>query len=176
MKGLVFVEFMEFIEKRFSLEMVETLIEKSKLPNAGVYTSVGTYDPKDMLIFLGILHNETQIPVSELVKAFGSHLFSQLHKKYPGFFIKPKNTFEFLASVHNHVHVEVKKLYIDAELPEFQHHMEGPNKMIMDYKSARPLADLAEGMIAECIKHFKENIFVQRIDELNSGGKQLVLY
>lgn len=38
MKGLVFVEFVEFVEDRFSLETVDRIIEKSSLATGGAYT------------------------------------------------------------------------------------------------------------------------------------------
>jgi hypothetical protein len=171
MKGIVFTEFMEFIEAQFSLKIVETMIAKSNLPNAGVYTSVGTYNHEDMLLFVKILNEETKIPVADLVRSFGFYLFGQLEKNYPAFFQIPKNAFEFLESVHDHIHVEVKKLYKDAELPNFSHNHANKEKFILDYKSTRPLADLAEGMIKACIEHFKENIEVQRVDDQAEPGK-----
>jgi len=42
MKGVVFTEFFEFVEGRFSPEIAEQIIESSALPSKGIYTSVGT--------------------------------------------------------------------------------------------------------------------------------------
>ena len=49
MKGLVFTEFLEMVESKFGLEVVDNIIEHSELPSGGVYTSVGTYDFNEML-------------------------------------------------------------------------------------------------------------------------------
>ena len=40
MKGIVFTELIELVEKKFGLEMVDTIIGESDLPSGGVYTSV----------------------------------------------------------------------------------------------------------------------------------------
>jgi GGDEF domain-containing protein len=40
MKGVVFTEFMEMVEDRFSLEIAERLIEESNLASLGIYTSL----------------------------------------------------------------------------------------------------------------------------------------
>ena len=64
----------------------------------------------------------------------------------PEFFSGVKTSFEFLESVDGHIHVEVRKLYNDAELPEFTTTRENDNKLIMTYRSKRPFADLAAGM------------------------------
>ncbi len=47
MKGVVFVEFLDMVETRFSIETTERLLEMSALPSKGVYTSVGTYSQSE---------------------------------------------------------------------------------------------------------------------------------
>ncbi|MBT8311465.1 MAG: hypothetical protein HKP23_01335, partial [Flavobacteriaceae bacterium] len=39
MKGIVFTEFLEMVEDKFGLEVVDTIIEKAELPSEGVYTA-----------------------------------------------------------------------------------------------------------------------------------------
>ena len=41
MKGMVFIEFLELVEEKFGLEMVDNIIEQSNLESEGVYTLVG---------------------------------------------------------------------------------------------------------------------------------------
>ena len=69
---------------------------------------------------------------------------------------------EFLPSVENYVHLEVLKLYPDAELPFFSCTSPEPGMMIMTYRSKRNLPDLAEGLILACIDHFDESLLVRR--------------
>jgi Haem-NO-binding len=49
MKGVVFTEFIEMVEDRFSPEMADRIIERAKLPSGGAYTTVGTYDHGEMI-------------------------------------------------------------------------------------------------------------------------------
>jgi hypothetical protein len=51
MKGIIFTEFLELVENKYGLEMVDTLIQHSKLQSKGVYTSIGTYQFSEMLSF-----------------------------------------------------------------------------------------------------------------------------
>ena len=44
MKGVVFTEFIEMVEDKFSADIADQIIEEADLPSGGVYTSVGTYD------------------------------------------------------------------------------------------------------------------------------------
>jgi len=38
MKGMVFTEFIEFVEREFGFDVVDAMIEKSNVPNGGAYT------------------------------------------------------------------------------------------------------------------------------------------
>ena len=44
MKGIVFTEFLEMVEQKFGLEVLDQIIIESNLASGGIYTSVGTYD------------------------------------------------------------------------------------------------------------------------------------
>ena len=162
MKGIVFVEFIEMVEKRFSIEMSDRLIEMSDLPSSGVYTSVGTYDPKEMVTLVGNLSTLTGIPVSDLLKDFGRYLFKRFVENFPDFFKGITSSFDFLSQVESYVHLEVRKLYEDAELPTFECTSLKTGQFQMKYQSKRNLPDLAEGLILECIDYYGEQLSVKR--------------
>ena len=52
MKGIVFTEFLELVEDKFGLEMVDNIITSSTLESEGVYTAVGTYSFSEMLTII----------------------------------------------------------------------------------------------------------------------------
>jgi len=74
MKGVVFTEFFEFVEGRFSPDIADRLIEGATLPSMGIYTSVGTYDHGEMVTLVTNLSAISKIGVPDLLKAFGQHL------------------------------------------------------------------------------------------------------
>ena len=43
MKGIVFTEFLEMVEDKFSADMVDDIIDDCDLASGGAYTAVGTY-------------------------------------------------------------------------------------------------------------------------------------
>lgn len=160
MKSIVFTEFIELVDDTFSLETSERVLEMSDLPSGGAYTSVGTYDPQEMRTLLGNLHEVTGVPVPELLQAFGHHLFRFFVASYPMFFEGIGSTFEFLPLVDSYIHVEVHKLYPDADTPSFTCEEREKGVMTMTYRSRNDLPDLAEGMIQECVRHFGEPLQV----------------
>jgi hypothetical protein len=164
MKGVVFQEFIEMVETTFSAEMADQIIEASDLSTGGAYTSVGTYDHDEMVQLVVNLSARTGIALPTLLRAFGKHLLGRFAAMYPKHFAGRTSTFELLEVLDNKIHVEVRKLYPDAELPVFDHDLSTPGAMAFVYRSKRPFADLADGLIAGCIAHFGERIEVTRED------------
>lgn len=162
MKGMVFTEFLELVDEKFSFEITERLIEMSQLPSDGIYTAVGTYDYQEIVTLVSNLSTLTDATVSDLLKAFGRHLFQRFVLSFPLFFEGMCSSMEFLPRVQDYVHSEVRKLYPDAELPNFSCSKPEGGTMIMTYRSSRNLADLAEGLILACIDHFGESLSVER--------------
>ena len=164
MKGIVFTEFLEMAEDQFSVEIVEQMIEEVDLPSKGIYTSVGTYDYQEMITLVTHLSGLVGIPVPDLLKAFGQYLLKRFVAKFPQFFEGISSTLDFLPRVESFVHLEVKKLYPDAELPTFSCLFPKPGQMEMTYQSKRNLPDLAEGLILGCAEHFGESLAIERTD------------
>ncbi len=162
MKGVVFTEFLEMVESLFSPEVADRIIESSNLPSGGAYTSVGTYDHAELVQLVTRLSAETNQPVPVLIREFGKYLFTRFHLKYGHFFKGIPDTCEFLKNIDSYIHVEVRKLYNDAELPRFDIKQTDPRRLELVYRSSRPFADLAEGLVLGCIAHFQEKIEVQR--------------
>ncbi|MBL3527673.1 MAG: heme NO-binding domain-containing protein [gamma proteobacterium endosymbiont of Lamellibrachia anaximandri] len=162
MKGIVFSEFLEFVEQQFGADFVDDMIELADPASRGAYTSVGTYDHKEIIQLVVALSELTKIPGSDLVVIFGKHLFGRLAATYPQLLEGAETLFPFLQSIENHIHVEVRKLYPDAELPQFTCDFPGPRQMSMTYHSKRPFADLAQGLIEGSLDHFNEDITIER--------------
>ena len=95
-------------------------------------------------------------------------MFRKFAEGFPAFFQRADNAFDFLRSIEDVIHVEVRKLYPDAELPSFDYESVHDDELLMVYRSNRHFADLAAGLIQGCIEHFHEQIRVERND-LDAG-------
>ena len=156
MKGIVFTEFLELVEEKFGLEVVDEIIEKSQLKSQGIYTAIGTYEFSEMLQLLNHLSDNTGISIDNLLLVYGEHLFSVLDKSYPSLMASYNDPIEMLSSIENHIHIEVRKLYEDAELPKFTNVLQTKNKLVINYTSQRELAHFAIGLIKETLGHFNK--------------------
>jgi hypothetical protein len=164
-KGLVFTELLEYLESQGGLKLTDRIITGSNLPSGGAYTAVGTYDSAEMLSLVGTISSVTGKPAREILLSFGHALFPRLLETHPNMPGRRDDAFSLLEDLHGIIHVEVRKLYPDAELPSFRAERLSANRMRVSYESTRPFADLAEGLIRGCCAHFGEAIEMTREPE-----------
>lgn len=170
MKGVVFTEFLDFVAATHGSDLVDDIIEDSELPSGGAYTSVGTYPYTEMQSLVIALAKRTNAGVPELLMGFGRHLGHRFAVVFPDFFKARSCLFDFIESVDNHIHVEVHKLYPDAELPSFKIHSRNCTSMEFDYRSCRQLSALAEGLVHGASDYFGEKISLSQMRHEDSEG------
>lgn len=167
MKGIVFTEFLEMVEDNFGYEVVDKIIQDSQLASDGIYTAVGTYSHHEIVSLVTNLSQLSQTSISDLLFAFGKYLFNTFLAQYPAFFDRSPTAFDFLESIENHIHVEVKKLYPESELPKFDSVSKTDDRMEMIYTSERKMSDLALGLMERTLEHYgeKAEIIKENIEE-----------
>ena len=176
MKGIVFTEFLDLVEHKFGLEMVDTIIYQSKLESEGIYTSIGTYSFSEMLKLLQHLSANTNISIDTLLLVYGEHFFCVIEKIYPGLLATYKDPIEMLSSIENHIHVEVRKIYPDAEFPTFIVEEKTENSLIMIYKSSRAMHHFGLGLMNKTFEYFnsKASIVLEKIKEDGTEVKFII--
>ena len=162
MKGIVFTSFFDMLEEAHGLDFVDDLILRCDLPSGGSYTAVGTYSHQEIVALVTELSAITSQSPAILLQTFGSYLFQQLAKSYPDFINRSDNLLDFLENVETYIHVEVRKLYPDAELPRFECERLPDGSLAMVYRSARHFEDLCEGLLKGASEQFKTPITLTR--------------
>ncbi len=172
MKGIVFTEFLDLVEDKFGLEMVDTIIQKSTLESGGVYTSIGTYKFSEMLQLLQHLSADTGISIDDLLLVYAEHFFSVLEESYPGLLATYSDPIEMLASIEDHIHVEVRKIYPDAELPTFDVLEKTENSLVMIYKSSRAMHHFGLGLMNKTFEHFNSTATIE-LEKIKDDGTEV---
>lgn len=160
MKGVVFTIFNELVETQFGFETWDKMLETVQPESEGIYTAGETYPDEELFALVGELSNITEVPVPDLIHAFGEYMFPKLVSKHPVFVESQTSLKEFLMTVHDVIHVEVKKLHPDAGLPTIEYEDAGGNKLTMIYRSPRKLCFLSEGLINGAAKHFNTEVSI----------------
>lgn len=170
MKGIIFSEFLNLVEDKFGLEVCQTILDENN--DAGVYTSVGTYDHLALVKLIVSLSKITGISVEQLQEVYGKSIFINLYQSMPALKGKTKTTFEFVKSVEEYIHIEVKKLYSNATPPTFVFISETNAQLVMDYHSARCLSHVCLGLLHGCAEHFNEKIAIE-MEPLNEQESEV---
>lgn len=160
-KGLIFDEFLKMVEKDHGYELVDKILTKEKLESNGVYTAVGTYDFGEMLVLLTNLGDELKASTDDLLYVFGKYFFSVILTYYKDIVSSYSDPVEFLSSVDSHIHVHVRKIYPQAELPKFDTVTKSANYMHMNYYSQRSMSYFAKGLMEETFAHYDKSCRIE---------------
>lgn len=154
MKGIIFTELIDFIERHSDVAIAEQIIEAANLGHFGAYTAVGNYPHQEVMQLVESAASILEIPAQDLMRQFGRELFSILYESHPEFFEDAVvDAPSFLARVQSHIHDEVVKLYPESNPPKVIVTY-GGGALLVDYESHRPLALVALGLIEGCYEYF----------------------
>lgn len=174
MKGVVFVELVRMAEAGFGEEAVDEVLDSCPLSTAGAFTSVGNYPCSDLVTIVEALGRKGGVDPTDLQRQFGHWMLAHFARTYPHFFEGKHSAFDMLEAIDQEVHVEVRKLYPDAELPRFETERLGENRLRMVYRSPRPLGAFCKGLIEACLDHYAQPGVVEEAGPPATGGAPVV--
>lgn len=158
MKGTIFVEFFDLVESAHGLDMVDQIIEatEQQLKTGGAYTVVGNYPHEELLALATTLSNLSGNDMKDILGLFATQLMNAFTRMHPEFFTKSKDVFDFLMSVDQHIHADVRKIYPDANPPLVTGEILENGSMLLNYQSSRPFAELALALALASGEHFDQ--------------------
>ncbi|MDA5558858.1 heme NO-binding domain-containing protein [Shimia sp. MMG029] len=169
MKGIVFVELIRMAEAVLGEEVVDEILDEAVLETDGAFSAVGNYPCKELLTIVEAVGARTGVPVEALHVQFGHWMFDRFVDGYPAFFEGKTDGFHMLESIEDEVHVEVRKLYPEVELPRFDTERLPDGRFKMVYDSERPLHHFCKGLIESCMAHFNQAVHLDMRDYTANG-------
>lgn len=176
MKGAVFIALNEMIESQYGINTWEELLDEVKPPSNGIYTSTEDYSDDEMTQFVLAISKKLSLESSQVTRLFGKFLFTELNKKYGIFTKLSSSLFEFLVSIENVIHKEVRKLYTNPNLPTLACEIKNENEIIVTYQSPRKLCFLAEGLMFGAANYYKENVVIDHTQCMHDGFDTCTLH
>ncbi len=170
MKGFIFTNFLDFVEKSNGLDMVDQMLGECDLTSEGVYSAFNSYEFDELVSLLTFVSKKTGIEPQVLLEAFGRFVFPYLIGKHSYIVEKYSNALDLIAGIESHIHIEVKKLYEDAELPAFSVVEKTQNSLTLIYTSSRGLTYFAIGLMRETLDFFKVKGKVSMVENYNNDG------
>ncbi len=106
MKGIIFTEFLELVEEKFGLTVLDDILDRAG--DEGVYTAVGSYDHRKLVSLIVNLSQVTGLSVEQLQEVFGEAVYdnllasisnrSSLHQCH--------STFQFIRHVEEYIQLQ----------------------------------------------------------------------
>lgn len=175
MKGIIFNILEALIVEKFGDETMEEIYANVNF-SGDILPFIGpeTYPDSDLLAIIAFLSKKTSISVDDLIFEFGKFMFPVFFNKYPIFFEKIDAPIEFLKSVNDIIHVEVKKIFEKAIPPRVTIKQINENRIVLFYYSERKLCKLLEGLIEGLASHFNKKISYTHTACMKLGEDQCV--
>ena len=170
MKGFIFTNFLDFVEKSNGLDMVDQMLGECDLASEGVYSAFNSYEFDELVTLLTYVSKKTAIAPQVLLESFGRFVFPYLIGKHSYIVEKYSNALDLIAGIESHIHIEVKKLYEDAELPTFSVVEKTQNSLTLIYTSSRGLTYFAIGLMRETLDFFKVKGEITMEENYNNNG------
>lgn len=174
MKGIIFNLVEEVVTESYGPDTWDSLLDAAALD--GSYTSLGSYPDSDLFALVGAASTALGVPPGEVVRTLGEGAIPLLAERFPEFFAPHAGTRTFLLTLNDIIHAEVRKLYPDADLPEFDFDSSTEEEITLGYRSERRLCQLAEGFIVGSARHFGEAAAIDQPECMHRGDAQCLIH
>jgi hypothetical protein len=168
-KGIVFNLFERATVAAHGEDTWDDMLDASDLD--GVYTSLGSYPDAQLFRLVGAASQEFEMPAQEVVRWLGRTSLPLLANEYPGFFEPHRTTRDFLLTLNEIIHPEVRKLYPGAGVPDFAMSTTPDGGLRMGYGSPRRMCAFAEGLIEGAAAHYGETVTITQPRCMHRGDE-----
>jgi predicted hydrocarbon binding protein len=175
MKGSVFNGFENYVEQRYGLHIWQQLIENTELASDGIYLASDAYDDHELSSLISMLSTNVSKTASDIEREFGEFFFATLFSLASQYVKHIDNLFDFLRSVDDVIHVEVKKSDASAYTPAFFYDQPADNQLVMRYVSKRGMCYFAEGLIVGAAKQFKTAAQISQVKCVHCGDEYCLI-
>lgn len=173
MKGIIFRLLEQVVTRAHGDETWEKLLEATGL--SGEFTTLGNYPDEQLRALVDAAAEATGEPTEVVIRWFGREAMPVLANLYPEFFQPHHSLATFLPTLNDVIHAEVRKLYPDAVVPEFDFTRPDPHSIRLVYRSPRKLCALAEGFIEGAATLLGETVTITQPECMLLGGERCVL-
>lgn len=168
MKGIIFNMVEEAICAQGGERAWDALLTDSGVD--GGYSSLGNYPDEELLQLIATHATALGRTPGEVTRTLGHAALLGLAGRYPHFFSPHERTRDFLLTLNDVIHPEVRKVHAHADPPVFSFDTSDPERLVVGYRSRRRLCALAEGMIAGAATHFGERATLVQSQCMHDGA------
>ncbi|MBK8970107.1 MAG: heme NO-binding domain-containing protein [Hahellaceae bacterium] len=154
MLGIIYTTFSDMVIEREGMAFWNAVLEKANPVSEGAYTTAAEYDDAELFQLITTVSRLLDKDAQQLVRLFGEYLFAHLMKYCPVNLEDDPGLIDFLASIQERVHDEVRRVHPNAYTPSFDVVACGDHYLTLHYRSERRLCALCEGLIQGASLYF----------------------
>ncbi|TMO60438.1 heme NO-binding domain-containing protein [Pseudoalteromonas aurantia] len=174
MKGVIFRGLESLVIEKCGMAVWDTLLEKNA-PEDRVYISVQSYPDDELVGLAQYVAVALQLPIAEVLKAFGEYLFGYLLPRHSTIIAKFDGFVSLIMSIDSVIHSEVAKLYQEPNLPKIRCKVIEDGLILMHYYSSRKLCLCAEGLIYGAAAHYNMTVTLKHIECMHKGADECAI-
>lgn len=160
MKGVIFNLLERVVTDEYGADVWDDLIDEAGV--GGAYSSLGNYADDEVEALVAAAAAKTGETRAQVLHWFGVRAMPLLRELYPTLFDPHASSQDFVLSVNEMIHPEVRKLYPDAVCPFFHVRRDGPDAVSMQYESRRDMIDLAHGFLDGAAAVYGDRVTVDK--------------
>lgn len=154
MKGIIFNLLEDFIVDGWGEERFERIMTGCPLHTKTAFVGPGTYPDSDLFAIVERTTAELGIDTPTALRAFGRYAMPKLAGRFDVFVRDHQHPKGFLRTLDGVIHVEVRKLFANAEPPRIWFEDPAPDQLLLHYHSKRKLCALFEGLLDGTADYF----------------------
>jgi len=160
MRGIIITGLENYIISEYGISLWHETLDECLSNEQQIILSAGCYNDETVFQMLSFLARKLSKSGVELEQEFGYSFFNTI-KEYYGFLINDVDSFDnFLQSLENMIHTNIKKVQPEASLPAFT--VQGLDKgWSLKYQSSQKLCYLAIGLLKGSAEHFGKSINIE---------------
>lgn len=152
MKGFIFNTLEEVISEESGLEAWEKALQETGLE--GIYSSIGSYPDDEFLNLLAAYTAPRGLSSYSALRWYGEKAFPHFAGKFRHYIDEHNHARDFILTLNDIIHPEVRKLYPGASVPHFIYQEPDANSLVLIYDSPKKLCAFAEGLITGAASHY----------------------
>ncbi len=147
MKGAIFKLLEDFVVTHHGPDAFDDLLDETEMQTTTPMVGPGTYPAEDLLALVGTAVEKYDVPVDDLLRAFGRHSFPGLANSVTELMVGMDDPHSFLLQLESVIHTEVRKLDSEADPARFDATEVNESEILLHYQSPFGLFPLVEGFL-----------------------------
>jgi hypothetical protein len=174
MHGSIFLELQNYVGAKLGAGAWSSLLSAAGM-NGREFDMLSEYPDADLARLVTTASTSTGTPASVLLEDFGAFIAPDLLEMFWGSIDPQWRTLDVIEHTEDTIHKVVRIKNPGAHPPELKTTRPRPDEVLVEYRSARRLCQVAKGIVRGLALHFGETVVIHETDCMHSGQERCLI-